>query len=161
LDNIKVKPMDTSTDDVKDNSPEPIKYPVLGEMYAKLSIPTCGINLSVYYGDNEKILDVGVGHFSGSYFPGQGKGILYTTHNTTDKLYNLKNIKVGDRVSVLTNFGEFSYKVTDTKVIKDTDKGKANIESKKELLMIYTCYPFDQEGYTDERYMVYCERSEV
>jgi len=27
--------------------------------------------------------------------------------------------------------------------------------------MIYTCYPFDQEGYTDERYMVYCERSEV
>jgi len=142
-------------------TPGNIKYPVLGEMYAKLKIPSCDIALSVYYGDNEKILDVGVGHFSGSHFPGQGKGILYTTHNTPDKLYNLKDIKVGDAVSVLTNFGEFSYKVTETKVIKDTDESKAYIESDKEVLMIYTCYPFDSEGYTDERFMVYCERSEV
>ena len=141
--------------------PEVIKYPVLGEMYAKLKDPSCNIDLSVYYGDNEKILEAGVGHFSGSHFPGQGKGILYTTHNTPDKLYNLKDIKVGDSVKVLTNFGEFSYKVTKTEVIKDTDKSKAYIESNKELLMIYTCYPFDSQGYTDERFMVYCERSGV
>lgn len=140
--------------------PEPIKYPVIGEMYAKLSIPSCSINLSVYYGDNEKILETGVGHFSGSHFPGQGKGILYTTHNTPDKLYNLKDVKIGNEVFVSTNFGKFSYKVTDIKVIKDTDKSKAYIESDKEILMIYTCYPFDSNGYTDERYMVYCERSE-
>ena len=146
---------------VEEPKVEQIKYPVLGEMYAKLEIPSCNINLSVYYGDNENILDIGVGHFSGSHFPGQGKGILYTTHNTPDKLYNLKNVKVGDLVNIVTNFGKFTYKVTSIEVVKDTDKDKAYIESNKELLMIYTCYPFDAEGYTDERYMVYCERSNV
>lgn len=155
------KVVDSSKDIVKEDKPEVIKYPVLGEMYAKLKIPSCNVDLSVYYGDNEKILDAGVGHFSGSHFPGQGKGILYTTHNTPDKLYGLKDVKIGDKVNVVTNFGEFSYKVTDTKVIKDTDKSKAYIEAGKELLMIYTCYPFDSQGYTDERFMVYCERSGV
>ena len=56
----------------------------------------CGYGYLLFVGfthdDNEKILDVGVGHYSGSHFPGQGKGILYTTHNTSDKLYNLKDI---------------------------------------------------------------------
>lgn len=151
----------TNVDEVIVKEPVAIKYPVLGQMYAKLNIPSCGINLPVYYGDNEKILDVGVGHFSGSHFPGQGKGIIYTTHNTKDKLYNLKNIKIGNKVSISTNFGEYNYKVIDIKVIKDTDKSKAYIESDKEILMIYTCYPFDTDGYTNERYMVYCERSEV
>ena len=130
-------------------------------MYAKLNIPTCDIDLSVYYGDNDKILDVGVGHYSGSHFPGQGNSILYTTHNTDDKLYNLKNIKIGDKVIISTNFGKFKYKVTKTEIIKNTDKNKADIDSNKELLMIYTCYPFDASEYTNQRFMVYCERSEV
>ena len=146
---------------VNEKTNKVVKYPSVGEMYAKLSIPACGIELPVYYGDNEKILESGVGHFSGSHFPGEGKGVLYTAHNTLDKLYGLKNIKVGDAVTVNTTYGKFSYKVTSTLVIDDTDKSKANIESNKELLMIYTCYPFDGNGYTDKRYMVYCERSGV
>ena len=146
---------------VNEKTNEVVKYPSVGEMYAKLSIPTCGIELPVYYGDNEKILESGVGHFSGSHFPGEKSGILYTAHNTVDKLYGLKDIKVGDAVTVNTTYGKFSYKVTNTLVIDDTDKSKAKIESDKELLMIYTCYPFDGNGYTDKRYMVYCERSGV
>ena len=76
-------------------------------------------------------------------------------------MYNLKDIKIGDKVTVSTNFGKFNYKVTKTEVIKETDKNKAYIDSNKELLMIYTCYPFDADKYTNQRYMVYCERSEV
>lgn len=138
-----------------------IKYPVLGEMYAKLNISSCDINLPVYYGDNEKILEVGVGHYSGSHFPGEGKGILYTTHNTSDKLYNLKDIKNGDKVELTTTFGTFEYVVTKSEVIQETDERKAKIESDKELLMIYTCYPFGADKYTDKRFMVYCERSDA
>lgn len=138
-----------------------VKYPALGEMYAKLNISSCNINLPVYYGDNEKILEAGVGHFSGSHFPGEGKGILYTTHNTPEKLYNIKDIKVGDKVEVISTFGNFNYKVTKSEVIQETDEKKAKIESDKELLMIYTCYPFDSDKYTDKRFMVYCERSEA
>ena len=146
---------------INDKTNQVVKYPSIGEMYAKISIPSCGIELPVYYGDNDKILESGVGHFSGSHFPGEGKGILYTAHNTADKLYNLKDISVGSTVIVTTTYGNFSYKVTSTLVIDDTDKSKANLEGNKETLMIYTCYPFDGNGYTDKRYMVYCERSGV
>jgi len=150
-----------SDDDEYAGSEDTSNYPVIGEMYAKLNIASCDINLPVYYGDNDKILDAGIGHFSGSHFPGEGKGILYTTHNTADKLYNIKDIKVGDKVEVLTTSKAFNYKVTKTEVIQETDEKKAKIESDKELLMIYTCYPFNADKYTDKRFMVYCERSDV
>lgn len=46
-------------------------YPEYGSKYAKIQIPKININLDVYYGDTMEILKKGVGHSSGSYFPGE------------------------------------------------------------------------------------------
>ena len=52
-------------------------YPEYGTNYATIEIPKININLPVYYGDTMEILKNGVGHSSGSYFPGEGGSIAY------------------------------------------------------------------------------------
>ena len=62
-------------------------YPEYGTQYATIEIPRIDVNLPVYYGDTLQILKNGVGHSSGSYFPGEGGSIIYMGHNSK-KGYN-------------------------------------------------------------------------
>ena len=43
------------------------------------------------------------------------------------------------------------------KLIKETELDKLPVQKEKEILMIYTCYPFNNIGYTTQRYVVYAE----
>ena len=51
-------------------------YPEYGAKYATIKIPKIDVDLPVYYGDSLDILKKGVGHSSGSYFPGEGGSII-------------------------------------------------------------------------------------
>ena len=97
-------------------------YPEYGTQYATIEIDKIGVNLPVYYGDTLDILKKGVGHSSGSYFPGEGGSIIY-----------------------------------DMQLIKETEIDKLPIQRDKEILMVYTCYPFNNVGYATQRYVVYAE----
>ena len=57
-------------------------YPEYGTKYATIKIPKIDVELPVYYGDTLDILKKGVGHSSGSYFPGEGGSIVYMGHNS-------------------------------------------------------------------------------
>ena len=56
-------------------------YPEYGTKYATLEIDKINVNLPVYYGDTLDVLKKGVGHSSGSYFPGEGGSIIYMGQN--------------------------------------------------------------------------------
>ncbi len=137
----------------KEDKQQQITY---GQKYGELEIKDLDIKLDIYYGDSEEILQRGIGQYIYSYLPGEGKGILYTTHNTKDKLYNLKDIKVDDKIQVHTIYGNYEYMVYDIQVVLETEKQKAKINTDKETLMIYTCYPFDNKMYTNQRLIIYC-----
>lgn len=132
-------------------------YPTIGQKYADLTIESAGISLPVYFGDTLPILKNGVGHSSGSYFPGEGGSIVYCAHNSKDKFRNFSKIQKGDKVVVKTEYGTFTYQVYDMKVIQETDFASLPIQKDKEILMMYTCYPFNALGYTTQRYVVYTE----
>ena len=51
-------------------------YPEYGTKYGDIEIPAIDVNLPVYFGDTLSILKNGVGHSSGSYFPGEGGSIV-------------------------------------------------------------------------------------
>ena len=144
-------------DDKNKNEVPKITY---NEIYGKLIIDNLNINLDIYYGDSDSILQKGVGHYPYSYLPGEGKAIIYTTHNTKDKLYNLKDIRINDVIKVSTTYGEYKYKVYSTEVVLETQKEKVENTIGKEVLMIYTCYPFNDNGYTNKRFIVYSELME-
>ena len=88
-------------------------YPEYGTQYAKIQIPAIDVDLPVYYGDTLEILKNGVGHSSGSYFPGEGGSIIYMGHNSKKVFRRFSELKIGDSIKVTTSYGEFNYKIYD------------------------------------------------
>lgn len=134
-----------------------INYPEYGTQYATIQIDKIDVNLPVYFGDTLEILKKGVGHSSGSYFPGEGGSIIYMGHNSKKVFRRFGELQKGNEIKVTTNYGEYTYKIYDMKLIKETETDKLPIQKEKEILMIYTCYPFNNIGYTTQRYVVYAE----
>lgn len=130
-------------------------YPSYGSKYATINIEAINIELPVYFGDTLEILKKGVGHSSGSYFPGESGSIIYMAHNSMDRFRKFSMLQKNDLIKVTTTYGEFNYRIYDMKIIKETDLEQLPIQNEKEILMVYTCYPFNNIGYTDQRYVVY------
>ena len=127
-------------------------YPEYGTQYATIEIDKIGVNLPVYYGDTLDILKKGVGHSSGSYFPGEGGSIIYMGHNSKKMFRRFSELQKGNEIKVTTSYGDY-----DMQLIKETEVDKLPIQRDKEILMVYTCYPFNNVGYATQRYVVYAE----
>ena len=134
-----------------------INYPDYGSKYATIEIPKIDVNQPVYFGDTLEILKQGVGHSSGSYFPGEGGSIVYMGHNSANVFRRFSELQVGNEIIVKTSYGEFKYKIYDMQLINEKEMDKLPIQKEKEILMVYTCYPFNNIGYATQRYVVYAE----
>ncbi len=134
-----------------------INYPEYGTQYATIEIPKINVNLPIYFGDTLEILKKGVGHSSGSYFPGEGGSIIYMGHNSINVFRRFSELQKENVIIVKTNYGEYTYKIYDMKLIKETEVDKLPIQKDREILMIYTCYPFNNIGYATQRYVIYAE----
>ncbi len=132
-------------------------YPEYGTKYGTIEIDKIGVNLPIYYGDTLEILKKGVGHSSGSYFPGEGGTIIYMGHNSKKMFRRLGELQKGNEIKITTTYGEYTYKIYDMQLIKETELDKLPIQNEKEILMLYTCYPFNNVGYATQRYVVYAE----
>ena len=137
-----------------------IKYPSFGSKYATLEIPSINLSLPVYHGDTKKILQSAIGHYTGSYFPGENGSILYAGHNNKGLFHDLDKIKIGDTITIKTTYGTFNYKMVENKIVNENDLAAFPIQHDKELLMMYTCWPIDKGivGHKKERYIVYAEK---
>ena len=132
-------------------------YPEYGKQYGNIKIPKIEIYLPVYYGDTLEILKNGVGHSSGSYFPGEGGSIIYMGHNSKKYFRRFSELEKNDEITIKTSYGEYKYKIFDMQIVQEKELEKLPIQHEKEILMLYTCYPFNNIGYTTKRYVVYAE----
>ena len=154
----KIEPAETTISADTNTDKNTIKnYPEYGTKYATIEIDKIGVNLPVYYGDTLEILKKGVGHSSGSYFPGEGGSIIYMGHNSKNMFRRFSELQKGNEIKVTTSYGEYVYKIYDMQLIKETELDKLPIQRDKEILMVYTCYPFNNIGYATQRYVVYAE----
>lgn len=149
------KKVETTTVDEASN--KLVNYPEYGSKYADIQIPSIDVDLPVYFGDTLEVLKNGVGHSSGSYFPGEGGSIVYMGHNSVKMFRRFSELQKGDKITVTTTYGEYKYKIYDMQLIKETELDKLPIQKEKEVLMVYTCYPFNNVGYATQRYVVYAE----
>lgn len=134
-----------------------INYPQYGTKYATIKIPKINVDLPVYFGDSLEILKLGVGHSAGSYFPGEGGSIIYMGHNSKNVFRRFSELQIGNEIKVTTDYGEYTYKIYDMQLVKENEVEKLPIQKEKEILMVYTCYPFNNIGYATQRYVVYAE----
>ena len=133
-------------------------YPLWGSEFAKLEISSINVNLPVYQGDTLDIMKYGIGHYSGSFFPGEGGSIILAGHNDRGFLYHLPEIKIGDKIVLNTVYGVFTYEVEETKIISAKDNDAFPFYKDKEVLMLYTCYPVNTIGHKTQRFLVYAKK---
>lgn len=137
-----------------------LNYPKYGKKFATLKIKSIDMNLPIYHGDNLKILRHGVGHFAGSYFPGENGTIILAAHNTNGFFNKLDKVKKGDKVVIKANYATFEYEVYDMKVVQETNLKAFKIQHDEERLIMYTCYPINRSivGRKTKRYVVYAKK---
>lgn len=133
-----------------------INFPEYGDCFGQLSVSSASIKADLYFGDGADELKKGVGLYNGSFIPGYGKVVLIAGHNHTF-FHTLGKIKENDKIIITTNYGTYTYQVIGTKVKDASDKTAYDLNSTKENLVLYTCYPFNCIGLTPQRYYVYAD----
>jgi sortase A len=131
--------------------------PMEGEEYAEIIIPSAGIDVPVYYGDSPIELMKGVGTYTGTWVPGQGRTVLLAGHNN-NYFRTLPSAVVGDTVTIRTNYGgEFNYRITGSRVARFDDTSAYDLYIEEENLIMYTCDNSTVFGATPWRLFVYGE----
>ena len=140
------------------NSKTITSQPNYGQKWANINIETINVDAPIYQGDSLKIIKNGVGHFTGSYYPGQGATILLVAHNSKQHFGYLYKLNIGDKIVITTDYGEFTYVVYNYEIKKATDlENNLPIQKEKEILVLYTCYPTGGVGFISKRYVVYAQ----
>ncbi len=134
-----------------------VHWPNYGEQYGNLSCPEIGLDVAVYWGDDNAVLRSGAGTFIGSGIPGDQSTLLISAHNTS-YFATLDQIKAGDVVTFTTTYGIYQYQITDTKVLYKDDYSAFDLLQNREQLVLYTCYHIPGKGVTDYRLYVYGDR---
>jgi sortase A len=122
---------------------------------AVLRIPKVGIEVPVFEGTSDLVLNRGVGHIAGTALPGQPGNIAITGHR--DGFFRgLKDIAVGDRIE-LQRPGSASltdtYLVRNIAIVFPSDTSVLHPADTSTLTLV-TCYPFYYVGAAPQRYIV-------
>lgn len=128
------------------------EYPEVGDIFGSLVIPSLNLDLPIIQGTSNKELDKGVGHFFQSVLPGENDNSVLSAHRET-YFKELGNLEIGDLLIVQTSAGEFSYKVSGTRIVLEDDR-TVIVPTDNAVLTLTTCYPFDFIGSAPERYIV-------
>ena len=134
-----------------------VEFPSVDKQFGEIKIANRDVDAKLFFGDGKIPLRNGVGVYAGSFIPGYGKTILVAGHNNT-YFNGLKNVKKGDIVKIGTSYGNYEYKITDTKIYNADNKKAYDLSRNEENLILYTCYPFDMLGITEKRFFVYAEK---
>lgn len=129
-----------------------MERPKLGSVMGKVIIPSINLNYPLIHGDDNDNLEKGIGHFPGSTLPGENGNVIIDAHRDTH-FRNLGKLKIGDIITIETNYGIFDYRASKIRIVDGNDK-TVIVASDKEMLTVYTCYPFNYVGSAPQRYVV-------
>jgi sortase A len=154
-DEAKPEVKNIASSSAKKTTAKKVIFPSLGDKFGDLIIKKASINIPVYHGDREIELLKGAGHYNGSRFPGEGGNVVLAGHRNS-VFKNLKSVAKGDTILFNTTYGNYTYKITEIKIVKGTDESIVQPQ-KSEKLTLYTCYPFNYVGNAPNRYVVICD----
>jgi sortase A len=122
---------------------------------AVLTIEKLKIQVPVYNGTEQVILDRGVGRIKGTARI-DAKGNLGIAGHRDGFFRPLKDIVVGDSMELLTTTGSVNYRVTSIVIV---DPGDVSVlaPTEKTTITLVTCYPFYFVGHAPKRYIVKAE----
>lgn len=128
-------------------------YPATGDAVGILYIPELDANLPIVEGTDEDELEKGVGHYKGTAYPLQDDQIVLSGHRDT-VFRRMGELALGDLLTVKLPYGDFSYEIVDTKIVKADDRTIIVPTAPNEVLTLTTCYPFSFIGNAPDRYII-------
>ncbi len=138
-----------------------------------LIIPKIGVNAPVIPAVNPadakqylKVLEKGIAHASTSYFPGEGTTYLFSHSTNYDwfvsdlnaVFYHLKNLSEGDAIVVFYKGKQFTYRLTEKKVVAPSEISYLVGIAGDKRLILQTCWP---PGSTTERLLMFADLVET
>jgi LPXTG-site transpeptidase (sortase) family protein len=133
---------------VKATAPKPSP----GDLLGRLEIPRLGMSALIAEGDSEATLRTSIGHLAETPLPGQPGNVALAGHR--DTIFRaLRQIEIGDRITVHSWEGQTEYEVTDKHVVGPEDVSVL-APSEVPILTLITCYPFSYIGPAPKRFVV-------
>lgn len=142
-----------STNKVRSVEYADIEQPDENACYAELE--SRYVNSKIYFGISEEGLIKGICQDSKTSMPGFNRTILLEGYSGMG-LEKIDKFKNGDKITVTTNYGIYTYKVTESGEYKKSSEVPYNIKSESEQLIITTDYKFDitKMDYTETYYLI-------
>lgn len=117
-----------------------------------LVISDLNIEVPIYNGTEEHILDRGAGRIKGMAKMNENGNLGISAHR--DSFFRgLKDIELGDEVRVQSAYGVEKYAVTEINIVPKADVSVLAPVDRKTLTLV-TCYPFYHVGAAPERFIV-------
>ena len=152
---LNVKEIEIEKDDVKET--HTIVYPHYGDLYGTLNIENAGmIDLPVYCGCADDLLEKGVGWFNGSNHIGRVGNVVLAAHNHT-YFYLLPQVKVGDIVTLETSYIKMTYIVKERVIYHKDDLTYVLPMDGTDRLTMFTCWNDGKLGMSDQRLGIICD----
>ena len=119
---------------------------------AVMTISKIGLQVPVYNGTSEHILDRGAGRIKGMGRTGEDDNLGISAHR--DSFFRgLKDLAEGDDILLQTTHGVDRYVVSDIDIVPKEDASVLHVEDGN-MLTLVTCYPFYHVGHAPERMIV-------
>lgn len=137
------EPSPTTTEPPFTPLDEDAPSPPAGAAVALLKIPKIGVQQAVVEGVDARSLAQGPGHYPGTPMPGEPGNAAIAGHRTTygAPFFHFEKLRVGDLILVTTRAsGVLRYRVTDTKVVRATDR-TVLVPKGDDRLTLTTCHP--------------------
>jgi len=117
-----------------------------------LEIPSLKLTVPIFPGTSEIELNRGVGWIEGTTPPGDEGNIGLAGHRD-GYFRGLKDLKLGDAITVQSLGRTLRYRVTSLKVVEPTDVSVLDPTDEPSVTLV-TCYPFYYVGSAPQRYIV-------
>ena len=138
------------------------KYGIYNNTYGYISVPAIGMRLPIYLGVKESALSYGAAHLCNTSLPIKGKNVncVLASHSgfRGRVLFdNIKNLSVGNTVSVRNYWGTINYKVIKKHTVKPDNTNDIYIRPSRQLLTLVTCVSAGGDKFN--RCIVVCEKT--
>jgi len=125
---------------------------------AVMNIPRLSLEVPVFEGTGELVLNRGLGIIEGTARPGENGNIGIAGHR--DGFFRcLKDIQVGDRIELATLKGKAAYVVDETEIVSPDDVSVLDPRGRPAITLV-TCYPFYFVGNAPQRFIVHASLTE-
>lgn len=119
----------------------------VGESIGYITIPKIDLELPIYEGSDDAVLQKGIGHMEQSSYPigGEGTHSVLTGHRglpDAELFTHLDKMEIGDRFYLHVLDEILAYRVDQIKVVEPNETGDLDIIPGKDYCTLVTCTPY-------------------